>query len=178
MKVTVSKTARNVFLSVAVLLLLAAPHLSGQQPEDALPFDTIVKYLYGGPFEPGDSPVIHVVTNRREWKKVWKLTHIPFPTRPPLPEIDFSNRTLLAVFHEYIGGLCNRSIQKVVVTDDGLEVFAKQTCPDCPVQPAVVQKPVEIIETERLAKTIRKKDPKLVVEMVTIPCKTSGPTSN
>lgn len=178
MKISVSKTARNGFLSVAVLLLLAAPMASGQQPEDTVPFDTIVKYLFGGPFEPGGSPVIYVVTNRSEWKKVWKLTHIEFPARPSLPEVDFSNRMVLAIFHEYIGGSCNRSIQKVVVTEDGLEIFVKQTCPDCPVQPANVHKPVEIIETERLAKPIRKKDPKLAVEMVTIPCRPPSSTPN
>jgi hypothetical protein len=90
MKISVSKTARIELLSVVVLLFLAAPMASGQQPEDTVPFDTIVKYLFGGPFEPGGSPVIYVVTNRREWKKVWKLTHTTFPARPPLPEIDFS----------------------------------------------------------------------------------------
>jgi hypothetical protein len=177
MKVAVS-TTRNAFLYVAVLLFLAPPMASGHQSEDTVPFDTIVKYLFGGPFEPGASPVIYVVTDRREWKKVWKLAHVTFQARPLLPEIDFSNRMVLAIFHEYIGGSCNRSIRKLVVTEDGLKVFVKQTCPDCAVQPANVQKPVEIIETERLEKTIRKKEPKLVVELETIPCKPPNPASN
>ena len=172
------RTVRNALLSVAVLLFLAPPMASGQQSEDTVPFETIVKYMFGGPFEPSASPVVYFVTDRREWKKVWKLTHITFPARPPLPEIDFSNRMVLAVFHEYIGGSCNRSIQKLVVTEDGLEVFVRQTCLDCPVQPANVNKPIEIVQIERLEKTIRKKDPKLVVELQTIPCKRPDPASN
>ncbi|MEK6408226.1 MAG: hypothetical protein AABN34_14795 [Acidobacteriota bacterium] len=163
---------RILFLcAAAALLFVATPPASGQQPEETIPFETIVKYVTAGPFEQGNL-VIYVVTDRREWKRVWKLAHITFPARPPLPEIDFTTRMVLAVFHHYTGGSCTTSIAKIAKTEDGLQIFVRETCPgaSCGPQPANVSKPLEIVEIEGLGKSIRKKVPDLIVDHRAVEC--------
>ena len=153
------------------LLVSAAVTTAGQQPAETISFETIIKYELGGPLD-ADTPIVEVVTNRREWKKVWKLTHTGFLVRPPLPDIDFDNRIVLAVFHGYTGGQCTTSITSIAKTEDGIQVFAKQTCPgvSCGPIPGNVLKPVEILMIERVEKSIRKKDPELFVELRFVEC--------
>lgn len=113
------------------------------------------------------------MTDKREWKKVWKLAHVNFPARPPLPKIDFTSRTVLAVFHGYTGGSCTTSITKIVKTEDGLKVYVRQSCPGptCGPQPANVLKPLEIVGFEKVDKETRKQDPELIVDVEFIECK-------
>lgn len=171
MPVVLAKT-RILFFSVMVLLFVAHPTASGQQSDETIPFETIVKYVLAGPLDEGTS-VVYVVTDRREWKKVWKLAHLTFQARPPLPSIDFASRMVLAVFHGYTGGQCTTSITNIVKTEDGLKVYVKETCPGptCGPQPANVLKPVEIVAIDRVNKSIRKKDPELIVDFQLIECK-------
>lgn len=163
---------RILFLCTIALLFVAQPTASGQQSDETIPFETIVKYVLAGPLDQGTS-VVYVVTDRREWKKVWRLAHLLFQARPPRPEIDFTSRMVLAVFHGYTGGQCTTSITKIVKTEDGLKVYVKETCPgpSCGAQPANVSKPVEIVEIEKVNKSTRKKDPELIVDVQFIECK-------
>ena len=158
---------KNRFLlhGIMTLLLMASSALSRQQSDEEIPFETIIRYDLGGSFSEAD-PIVTVVTNRHELKKVWKLAHTAFLIRPPLPEIDFENRILLAVFHSFTGGACKTSITNIVKTEDGLEISASQTCPgsSCGPQPANVFKPVEIVVIDRVEKSIRKKEPELIVD--------------
>jgi hypothetical protein len=167
--------SRILFLCAIALLFVVRPTASGQQSEEIIPFQTIVKYVFAGPAEQGTA-VLYVVTDKREWKKIWKLTHLRFPERPPLPGIDFTSRMVLAVFHEYTGGSCTTSITNIVKTEDGLKVYVKETCPGptCGAQPANVSKPLEIVETERVDKRTRKHDPELIVDLQFIECKPQG----
>jgi hypothetical protein len=153
------------------LVFLALPTTARRQSEEIIPFETIVKYVYGGPVDV-ETPTGYVARNRKEWKRVWKLAHSTFLVKPPLPEIDFDNRMVLAVFHGYTGGSCSTSITSIVKTEEGLQVHAKQTCPGitCGPQPANVLKPVEIVTIERLEKSISKKDPNLIVELSFFEC--------
>ena len=156
----------RILFAVLTLLVTSSVTTPGQQPPEIISFETVIKYMLGGPLD-ADTPIVKVVTNRREWKKVWKLAHTAFQDRPPLPEIDFDNRILVAVFHGYTGGQCSTSITGLAKTEDGLQVYAKQTCPgaSCGPQPASVLKPVEVVMIDRVEKSIRKKEPELFVEL-------------
>ena len=162
---------RILLFGAVTLLFVAHPTPSGQQSDETLPFETIVKYVLGGPLDEGTS-IVYVVIDRRRWKKVWKLAHLTFPSRPPLPEIDFDSRMLLAVFHGFTAGGCTTSITSIVKTEDGLKVYVKETCPGptCGPQPGNVLKPVEIVAIEKVNKSIRKKDPELIVDLQLIEC--------
>lgn len=153
------------------LLFMASPAPSRQQSDEEIPFETIIKYDLGGSFT-NANPIVTVVTNRRELKKAWKLAHTAFLSRPPLPEIDFENQLLLAIFHGWTGGGCKTSTTGTVKTEDGLEVFATQTCPGvtCGPQPTNVLKPVEILVIEKVEKSIRKKEPELIVDLRFVEC--------
>jgi hypothetical protein len=164
---------RSLVLNAIALLSIAHPTYSGQQSEETLPFETIVKYVSGGGVQEG--PTVHVVTDRREWKKIWKLAHRSFPSRPPLPEIDFNSRLVLAVFHGFTNGNCTKSITNIVKTENGLVLYVKETCPGptCGPQPAFISMPLEIVAIDKVDKNVRKKDPEVILDIQFIECKTT-----
>jgi hypothetical protein len=158
------------FVLLFGLALSVAGPASAQQPDETLPFETIVKYLDGGPLELAFSQTVFIVADRQEWKRVWKLAHSRGPVRPPLPEIDFDNRIVFAVF----GGFCNGSITKIMKTEEGLRVLVRDVCPgrNCP-SPAGIVTPVQIVETERVQRKIRRKGAQLTVTREVVDCPSS-----
>ena len=171
MKFELTRT-RMLFLCALVSLFIAHPTATAQQTEETIPFETIVKYVTAGPTEEGNA-VVFIVSDKAEWKRIWKLAHVTFPARPPLPKIDFTSRTVLAVFHGYTGGSCTTSITKIVKTEDGLKVYVRETCPGptSGPQPANDSKPLEIVGFEKVDKHSRKQDPELIVDLEFIECK-------
>jgi len=165
---------RILVLCAAVSLFAAGPTALGQS-EQIIPFETLVKYVVAGPAQQGTA-VVYVVTTMRDWKQVWKLAHLGFTDRPPLPQIDFTSQMVLAVFHGYAGGSCTTSITRIVQTEDGLKVYANQTCPGqtCGPQPANVSKPLEIVQIERVNKKTRKQEPELIIDLQFRECKPAG----
>ena len=154
-----------------VIVLSVAGSASAQQPDETLPFETIIKYLDGGPLDLAFSQTVFVVVDRQEWRKVWKLAHSRGLVRPPLPEIDFDNRIAIAVF----GGFCNGSITKIMKTEEGLRIFVRDVCPgrNC-ATPAGIFTPVQIVETERVDRKIRRKGAQLTVTREFVDCSPSS----
>lgn len=73
-----------------VLLWLALPPTMAQQ-SDEVPFETIIKYSSNGPRK----ELQRIVTDKRDWKRIWRKAHRNFPSVPPLPEVDFSQRMII-----------------------------------------------------------------------------------
>ena len=167
---------RRLILAVSLMLLFMASASKARPQQDLqqneiIPFETLVEYSYGGPPDI-ENPTGYVVRNRRDWKRIWKLAHIPFAIKPPRPEIDFDSLTVLAVFHGYTGGSCTTSLTTIVKSEDGLQVYAKESCPgrSCGPQPGNVLKPVEIVTFEKIEKSISKKDPAVLVDLTFFEC--------
>ena len=154
-----------------VIVLSVAGSASAQQSDETLPFETIIKYLDGGPLDLAFSQTVFVVVDRQEWKRVWKLAHSRGLVRPPLPEIDFDNRIAIAVF----GGFCNGSITKIMKTEEGLRIFVRDVCPgsNC-ATPAGTVTPVQIVETEKVQRKIRRKGTQLTVTREVVDCSPSS----
>ena len=154
-----------------ILLFVVPASNARQQSDEIIPFQTLIEYEYGGPPDL-EHATAYIVRNRRQWKRIWKLAHIPFAIKPPRPEIDFDSLTVLAVFHAYTGGSCTTSLTTIVKSEDGLQVYAKQSCrgPSCGPQPGNVLKPVEIVTFERIEKSISKTDPAVIVDLTFVEC--------
>ncbi|MEK6407831.1 MAG: protease complex subunit PrcB family protein [Acidobacteriota bacterium] len=76
--------------------------------------------------------------------------------KPPLPEIDFTRRTIVAVFQgSQPSGGYEISIQELVETESSLEVFVKAFAPGkrCIVT-GKISRPFDIIEIEKTEKQV------------------------
>jgi hypothetical protein len=87
--------------------------------------------------------------------------HSNFESVPPLPEVDFSQRMIIAVSYEYLPDPSHTiSITKLLRTPDGLKTVIKETIRGgqfCGAVPAVTVWPLHIIEAELTeAKLIKK----------------------
>ena len=156
-------------LSIVTLLLFICPVRSATQDEQIVPFETVVKYFTNGPGEKLQT----VVFKQREWKRLWKRAHSRFASVPPLPEVDFSQRMIIAVSLEYLPDPSWRlAITKVVRTENGLKIFIRETerrGPLCLPVPDVLVHPLEVIEAERVDKKLMK-NAEFEIERVVADC--------
>ena len=140
--------------SIFALFLLIYPAKTATQDEESVPFETVVKYSTNGPRENLQT----IVIKNREWRKLWNKAHAGFVSVPPRPEVDFSQRMIIAVSFEYLPNASwSFSISKIVKTEDGLRVFIKQTAHHgrfCGPVPEILVYPLHIVEAERVEKAL------------------------
>jgi len=119
----------------------------GPQP---VTFETIGKHSSGGQREKQS----YAITNKEEWQSLWELVHTHVTPKPDLPEVDFSNRMVIAVFQgeQTSGGFA------ITITDllkNGKKLTAKVTemtpGSSCGVTAALTQ-PYHIIVTDKVRK--------------------------
>src|SRR4051794_19127114 len=103
-------------LSFAVLTLLASI-ARAQQTEEAIPFETVVKYQQQAIFE----PETHVIANKADWKQLWRRLQARNPAPEPRPLIDFPNRMLIAVFEGPRPYNVSFDIKRLVKVDGALK---------------------------------------------------------
>lgn len=95
-----------------------------------------------------------VINNESEWQNLWEQMFSNTSVKPPLPEIDFTLRTIVAVFQgvQPSGGY-EIAIQEIVETENTLEVVVKAFAPGKRrVVPGAVTRPFDIVEIERTGK--------------------------
>lgn len=143
-------------LSIVALLLLICPVRTATQDEQLIPFETVVKYVTNGPRE----KLQMVVFKNRAWKQLWNRAHSGFAAVPPRPEVDFSQRMIIAVSVEYLPDPSwSIAISKVVTTENGLKIFIRETHRAgrfCPPTPTILVYPLQVIEAERVDKNLMK----------------------
>ena len=166
------RRTRRLSLLIVASVLLIPPIVAGQQSEETLSFAPIVNYMDGGGHETGPASVF-IVSRRRTWKQLWRLANEKFVPVPPLPEIDFDSRMVIAVFHDFACVPCKKSITKILRTENGLQLTVKYAQPglNCGAFPGFVTRPIEIVEVERAEKSLREKEVQLILETVTVDCK-------
>jgi len=91
-----------------------------------LAFETIEKGYVSGFRERS----FRVVTNNSDWQNLWDIVNSIRTPQPPLPEIDFTETMIIAVFQgcKPTGGY-SIEITKVVETESALEVYVEETSP-------------------------------------------------
>ena len=96
-----------------------------------------------------------VINDRAEWQSVWEKIFANENPKPPLPEIDFTRRTIIAVFQgpQPSTGYAI-SIEGIVETEASLEVTVRAFSAErCVVAPKVTS-PLHIVEIEKTNKAI------------------------
>ncbi|HLG14856.1 MAG TPA: hypothetical protein VJH03_10195 [Blastocatellia bacterium] len=145
---------------LTLLLGLVLPPPLARQVEEPLPFETVVKYFTNGPRKDMQT----IVTNKHDWKKIWKKAHRGyFPSAPPRPQVDFSQRMIVVVAFEYLPDPSfSMAISKIIRTEDALRmlrIIVKQTAHTgsfCPPTHDIVVFPLHIVEVERVEKRLIK----------------------
>lgn len=100
-----------------------------------------------------DAPAVEKIETRWDWEALWARHQATSDPPAELPEIDFENSMLIAVFDmdEATGGY-SIEVQEIIPGAAGLTVFAVRTSPgrDCLVTQAFTQ-PFHIVVVDRVA---------------------------
>jgi hypothetical protein len=150
MRATVKRMKRFCFASVVLLIMAVPITLAQDGDEQIIPFETISSYNFSGHKEKKN----YVIIDKQEWKSLWKIVHSIESERPPLPDIDFTQHMVIAVFFGERGISADRiSVTKLTRSGKTLKVFVKETMGDtsCGWLPIAVQ-PYHIIVTENIKK--------------------------
>ena len=98
----------------------------------------------------------YVIKTETEWRSLWEKIFSNTSEKLPLPEIDFTRRTIVAVFQgaQPSNGY-EISIEAIVETENSLEVAIKAFAPGkrC-VLTGIVTKPFDIVEIEKTDKEV------------------------
>ena len=155
---TTLRNRRLFFLSAFLLLGLCLMTPQAQQANDTVQFETVKKALSSA----FNQKQTFVITNRKDWKALWKQMYKHVFELLPLPEVDFENKMIIAVFQGFQAPIANIEITNIVKTEAGLKVFVKEKTlgrylvPPCPPFPPSVITPFHIIQIDRPEKPFRK----------------------
>ena len=138
----------RILLFVVSSLFVLTFNASAQETSRKVRFETVAKHFACGHWEKQN----YVITSKDEWERVWRLAMSNTYPLPPAPEIDFSKRSIIAVFQGFqpSDGYAV-SVTKIVRTDDGIKVTIRESLPadSCHVL-MVVTEPYHIIELDRV----------------------------
>jgi hypothetical protein len=135
-------------IGLAALFFLTPARATGQELERKAEFETIAKSFACG----HTARMNYVVTTKEEWEKLWDAALSNTYPRPPAPDVDFTARSIIAVFqgNQPSSGY-DISIAKLVKSAKRLKVHVKEVSPDLPCKVLlVITQPFQIIETEKI----------------------------
>jgi hypothetical protein len=137
---------------LAAPLCLAFLLASAIAQADSVCFLTVLKLRDSGyPFQQN-----LVISNSDDWRTIWEQIFSNTSEKPPVPEIDFTRRTLVCVFQgtQPTTGF-EILIQEITETDTSLEVAVKTFEPGgrCGVLNKLTR-PLNIVEVEKTAKQV------------------------
>lgn len=141
--------AASFSISLMALLFLLSTAAMGQEVERKTEFETIAKSFASGHSE----RTSYVVTTREEWETIWDAALANTFPRPPAPEIDFNEHSIIAVFqgNQPSSGY-DISITKVMMSGKKMKIYVKEVLPDLPCKVLlVITQPFQIIQTEKIA---------------------------
>lgn len=155
-----SKFNRRTFILTSIGSLTGGlVAVQAQQFEQPLPFDTIRKEKGSAISEKRT----YVINTNKEWKKLWNAMN-GFLSEPlPLPEVDFENKMLIAVFQGYQASIANITITDIIKRGNNLTVKVKEVVlgkyisPPCPPITANVITPFHIVMLDKIGKSFRKR---------------------
>lgn len=137
------------FISAIIPLMVVSVSFAQLGPEPAA-FVTIGKHGSCGQREKSN----YVIKNKEEWQSLWDLVHTHVTPKPDLPEVDFSERMIVAVFlGEQPNGGFDITITDLVKNGKKLTAKLTEVSPgsSCAVTTALTQ-PYHIIVTDKVRK--------------------------
>ncbi|MEK6286273.1 MAG: protease complex subunit PrcB family protein [Acidobacteriota bacterium] len=146
------KSLDTLFRAPTILLCLALSLTPTLAEADTICFLGVLKLADSGHAEAQN----YVIKTQTEWQSLWEKIFSNTGEKPPLPEIDFTRRTIVAVFQgSQPSGGYEISIQELVETESSLEVFVKAFAPGkrCIVT-GKISRPFDIIEIEKTEKQV------------------------
>lgn len=97
-----------------------------------------------------------VINDNAQWQSLWQTLFANRSEKPPLPEIDFTHRTIVAVFQgtQSSSGY-EISIEEIVETENSLEITVKAFAPGrkCGVV-GILTRPFDIVEIDKTEKQV------------------------
>lgn len=128
--------------------LFAAPveaRIRGEQPVEC-PFETIDKGFFSGYIDRASL----VIKDEEEWTRVWDMHTKIISPAPPLPEVDFSKRMIIAVFRgQFTSSGYSTEITEVTRFSDKVRVSVVETDDTGGMLLDVLTQPYHIIELEK-----------------------------
>ena len=140
--------ALSISAAVAALFLFLPPGARSQEPMRKAEFETVAKDFACG----HAARTNYVATTREEWEQVWNALNAGSYPIPPAPEVDFSARSIIAVFqgNQPSSGY-DIAITKLVKSGGRLKVHVREVVPDLPCKVLlVITQPFHIIQTEKI----------------------------
>jgi hypothetical protein len=138
----------SIYLFVLALLSLVVTGCT--TPAEEIPFTVIAE---------GDTAANYpnrqgvVIASPSEWETLWEQLHRYTIPRPALPEVDFTQHTLLAVFagEKPSGGYTIR-VKRVIQTDQRVIVHVIETAPGTGnITTALITYPYQIVKVRRIS---------------------------
>ncbi|MEK6320882.1 MAG: protease complex subunit PrcB family protein [Acidobacteriota bacterium] len=146
------KSLDSLFRALTILLCLALSLTPTLAEADTICFLTVLKTSSSGHAEAQN----YVINHNADWRSLWEKVVSNRSEKPPLPEIEFTRRTIVAVFQgtQATSGY-EISVQEIVETENSLEVAVKAIAPGkrCVVT-GIVTRPFDIIEIEKTEKQV------------------------
>jgi protease stability complex PrcB-like protein len=142
------RKAATFSISLMALLFSLSTGATGQELERKAEFETIAKSFASG----HPDKTSYVITTREEWERLWDAALSNTYPRPPAPEMDFTQHSIIAVFqgNQPSSGY-DISITKIVRSGKKLKIHVKEVSPDLPCKVLlVITQPFQIIQTERI----------------------------
>jgi len=143
------RLASILILMLFCLALLPAPV---KAQADSICFLSVLKTFHSSHAEEENV----VINDNAQWQSLWLTLFTNTSEKPPLPEIDFTRRTIVAVFQglQATSGY-EISIEEIVETENALLVTIKAFSPGqrCGVT-GIVTRPLHIVEIEKTQKEI------------------------
>lgn len=120
------KSLDTLFRALTILFCLALSLNPTLAQSDTICFLGVLKLTDSGHAEAQN----YVINTDTEWQSLWEKIFSNTNEKPPLPDIDFTRRTIVAVFQgaQPSNGY-EISIQEIVGTENSLEVFVKAIAP-------------------------------------------------
>jgi hypothetical protein len=139
------------FRVLATPLCLALLVMSVPAKSDAICFLTVLK----SSSDHGEAQNL-VINDNAQWQSIWLTLSANQRDKPPLPEIDFTRRTIIAVFQgTQASSGYEISIEEIVESESSLDVTVKAFEPGsrCGVL-GIVTRPLHIVEIEKTEKQV------------------------
>ena len=138
----------SISIAAAALFLFLPAVARSQEPARKAEFETVAKNFACG----HTARMNYVATTREEWEQIWRALNANSYPVPPAPEVDFSQRSIIAVFqgNQPSSGY-DISITKLVRSGNKNKAHVREVIPDMPCKVLlVITQPFHIIQTEKI----------------------------
>ena len=143
---------KNIIILLALISILLISSCGTQFLDQELTFETILKGHYCN----HDDKKVYVIKETSEWSNLWSIVYPRILSRPDLPDVNFNNEMIIAVFQGSQPSSGYRiEITEIIEKENFVEVFVKEKSPSPgSIQLDVITHPHHIVKTKRVDKEV------------------------